>query len=173
LVADHSEVFSPFREVAGPLFEAMLLGKGELARRPNVSMRLPALGEPSARLLVTPGWDRRRKLVMPFIHAEFVVERTARAGIVCNKPLPDVELAIDILDDGPRWRRWSTASGASALDRMARTMGEFVERPDVVFARSAGRCCLCGRGLTDEASRGRGIGPECIEKYRSAFSTNK
>jgi hypothetical protein len=173
LVGEHNEVFFLFREAVVPVFEAILSGKGRLTRRPSVSLRLPALGGPSARVLVTPGWDRRRKLVLPFIHAEFVVERIASAGIACKQPLPHAELAIDISEDGPRWRRWSTAFGASALDRMARTMSDYIESPEVVFARSADRCCLCGRGLTDEVSRGRGIGPECIEKYRSVHSTNK
>ncbi len=29
------------------------------------------------------------------------------------------------------------------------------------FGQESGRCCKCNRGLTDEASRERGIGPEC------------
>jgi hypothetical protein len=32
-----------------------------------------------------------------------------------------------------------------------------------VFARSHDSCCVCGRHLTDEQSRSRGIGPECIK----------
>ena len=32
------------------------------------------------------------------------------------------------------------------------------------FADELGRCCLCGRTLTDEASRARGMGADCAEK---------
>jgi len=35
----------------------------------------------------------------------------------------------------------------------------------LTFAREKGRCCCCGKGLTDERSRHYGIGPEC-EKFR-------
>ncbi|WP_437194633.1 DUF6011 domain-containing protein [Planctomicrobium sp. SH527] len=38
----------------------------------------------------------------------------------------------------------------------------FLLFPDQVFARSKDRCCCCGRPLTDEISRARGIGPECL-----------
>ena len=31
------------------------------------------------------------------------------------------------------------------------------------FAQNLGRCCLCGRTLTDEASRARGMGADCAE----------
>lgn len=32
------------------------------------------------------------------------------------------------------------------------------------FAKNLGRCCICGRTLTDEASRARGMGADCAEK---------
>lgn len=32
------------------------------------------------------------------------------------------------------------------------------------FGKESGRCCRCNRGLTDEASRERGIGPECAKR---------
>lgn len=32
------------------------------------------------------------------------------------------------------------------------------------FGQEVGVCCRCGRSLTDETSRARGIGPDCAEK---------
>src|SRR4051794_30203026 len=74
LVAGHGEVFCRFREVADPIFEAMLEGETKFTRRPNVSLRLPAQGDPLARVLVRPGWDRRKKEIRPGMTAETVIE---------------------------------------------------------------------------------------------------
>jgi hypothetical protein len=101
------------------------------------------------------------------------VERTATAGIICKKPLPHVEVAVEIDDEGPRWKRWGCENGHTALELIAGTMTDFIEDPEGVFARSADRCCLCGRSLTDEVSRGRGIGPECIQRYHLVYSATK
>jgi hypothetical protein len=54
----------------------------------------------------------------------------------------------------------------SALDdarRVVETMRDFLDDSRAVLARSCGHCCICGRGLADELSRSRGIGPECIK----------
>jgi hypothetical protein len=170
LVASHSRVFSDFREIAEPIFDAMLEGESVFSRRPNVSLRLPVSGGLAARVLVRPGWDRRRKEIRSGMTAEMVIERVATAGIRCNIPLPHVEVAVEMSDKGPRWTLWTHDDGESALHLMVGTMAEFVEDPERVFARSSDRCCLCGRRLTDEVSRGRGIGPECIQKYHLAYT---
>lgn len=41
----------------------------------------------------------------------------------------------------------------------------FLDDPDAAFALSGANCVFCGRPLTDEASRLRGIGPDCFEEY--------
>lgn len=43
------------------------------------------------------------------------------------------------------------------------TMEDYLRDPRAVLARSHDNCCCCGRGLTDELSMSRGIGPECIK----------
>jgi hypothetical protein len=173
LVAGHGGVFCQFREVADPIFEAMLEGETKFTRRPNVSLRLPAQGNPLARVLVRPGWDRWKKEIRPGMTAETVIERFATTGIVSDKPLPHVEVIVEISDTGPRRTMWSYQHGEEALELMAETMADFIEDPEGVFARSSDRCCLCGRRLTDEVSRGRGIGPECIQKYHLVYSATK
>lgn len=35
------------------------------------------------------------------------------------------------------------------------------------YYRSVGMCCICGAVLTDQVSRARGIGPECIKKVHA------
>jgi hypothetical protein len=48
-------------------------------------------------------------------------------------------------------------------DQALQTIADYLADPATVFARSHGHCCICGRSLTDELSRSRGIGPECIK----------
>jgi hypothetical protein len=48
--------------------------------------------------------------------------------------------------------------------RVVGTIREFLDDSRTVLARGYDHCCICGRGLTDELSRSRGIGPECIQK---------
>jgi hypothetical protein len=48
--------------------------------------------------------------------------------------------------------------------RLVETIHDFLDDAAAVFARSHDHCCICGRGLTDEVSRSRGIGPECVHK---------
>jgi hypothetical protein len=49
------------------------------------------------------------------------------------------------------------------LRRAVAVMDDFLADRRAVFARSHNNCCVCGRSLTDEQSRARGIGPECIK----------
>jgi hypothetical protein len=50
--------------------------------------------------------------------------------------------------------------------RVVETIHDFLDDAAAVFARSHDHCCICGRGLTDEVSRSRGIGPECVHKIQ-------
>jgi hypothetical protein len=64
---------------------------------------------------------------------------------------------------GPKvWRIHSTV--LYDLRRVVATVDSFVQDHRAVLARSHDHCCICGRVLTDELSRSRGIGPECIHK---------
>lgn len=77
----------------------------------------------------------------------------------------------DALDDA--WIKWPSGrvtvykSGVEDLILAAMTdhMGAMRR-----YARTIGRCCRCGKRLTDERSRHYGIGPEC-EKYMPSIIT--
>ena len=61
-------------------------------------------------------------------------------------------------------KRRSEAAKRGAATRSARRERRVYEIAKAVLSRSvspASRCYLCGRGLTDEQSRRRGVGPEC------------
>lgn len=53
------------------------------------------------------------------------------------------------------------ANIAGILDRIAE---HGVEASAALYGQEIGRCCRCNRHLTDQVSRERGIGPECIKK---------
>lgn len=70
---------------------------------------------------------------------------------------------LDVLDKievHPRYK-----SFAADVDRFVVIVERFLADPDAVFALSGANCVFCGRALTDEASRLRGIGPDCFEEY--------
>jgi hypothetical protein len=39
----------------------------------------------------------------------------------------------------------------------------------MIFARHIGACSICGKTLTDQESRDKGIGPECVKKYPDGY----
>jgi Family of unknown function (DUF6011) len=139
-----------------PIFEALFVGT---TRRP--CLRVPS--PPDGWVLLRPGKKQ------PVVVCEMVIERLLAFPHSCEKELPHVEMSVKISASGPRWNRWGCGEGLArsdaALERMVDVMRDFLIDPDAVFARSAGRCCLCQRLLKDEVSRGRGIGPECVQKY--------
>lgn len=57
--------------------------------------------------------------------------------------------------------RVSKATGDAMVAAIA---AQGVEASGLRFGQESGVCCRCGRGLTNEASREAGIGPECATK---------
>src|SRR5262249_43717595 len=55
-------------------------------------------------------------------------------------------------------------TAADDARRIIQTIRDFLDDSRAVLARSSDHCCVCGRGLTDELSRSRGIGPECFKR---------
>ena len=54
--------------------------------------------------------------------------------------------------------------GATA--RLADSLREWVDNPAAMWTGSSDHCLFCGKSLTDDVSRTRGIGPECLKKYQ-------
>lgn len=68
-----------------------------------------------------------------------------------------------------RLTSWYHSRYFEALQNFAQTAKEFVLFPWQVFSRSADHCCICGKPLIDDISRGRGIGPECLRHVSNCF----
>jgi hypothetical protein len=160
LFGPHRADFGRLFEEASAYFAEAMRGK-VYARRPNVSLRLPALGEPAARLIVYPcglvtgkgGGGKEWTPCLGAARAEFLVCRR-------DKPKSEVGLvwSLGVVKLGGYYPRY----GPENIGRMAQVCRDFLTAPAVVFARSATACCVCGKTLTDGVSRARGIGPECL-----------
>ncbi len=55
-------------------------------------------------------------------------------------------------------------TGNEAISYLSRIVNEGVEASSRLYAQELGRCSRCNRTLTDEASRARGLGPECATR---------
>jgi hypothetical protein len=161
-------MFAACLEKAGAIFEAMRNRADEpYKRRPPISLRLVCSGDPAAKVVIVPGAHRDRTgilLDLDIQHFELLEERS----VIYNGE--DVlkrtkKLAVDnVSGRGPRNGSWIYKSALEDAQRLVATVREFLADPVAVFARSHDNCCICGRGLTDELSRSRGIGPECIKR---------
>ena len=54
---------------------------------------------------------------------------------------------------------------AHARDNILSKIGQDPKASSVLYGKELGRCGVCNRTLTDEASRKAGIGPVCAEKF--------
>jgi len=162
VLAENADVLAEFEKVT----REFCIGQAEnrtFARRPQLGFKLVCEGDPPARIAVRPNWSRHRKQVLfDHINVELMIERKLNAegattvdrgfGLAFNRGIPQGTLWAGYCPDG--------------AERMVGTIRGFLADPAAVFARSADNCCICGRRLTDDTSRTRGIGPECIQTIR-------
>jgi hypothetical protein len=180
-LAEQAALCERFRQMLAPLFTNMLAKAREgmapeekLRRRPNVSLRLIADGQPLAKLLVLPSWDSRDKTMdCERLDVELMVEDAARINDTEAKQWrKQIDLRINPpyhshpLYRGPRLTRYWPKSAEADVRRVVDTIRSFVENPRGVLARARDNCCICGKPLIDELSRSRGIGPVCIDLAR-------
>jgi hypothetical protein len=138
-----------FRALTAGYFKAF--AKPPYSRRPNLGLRLP--GE-SCVIAVRPSWSWAQK------------------QLDCDKVLveciTDDKLLSIRLKPGelPRHSQISLRYGDVALGRLLQVVRTFVKDPQRVFSGGQDFCGICGRRLTDAASRTRGIGPESLVKYQ-------
>jgi hypothetical protein len=167
---ENAPLLQSFRSKVASLFRIMLEdSKPPFKRKPPISLRLICDGDPPAKLIVHPQWDRYDKTTNPeFVCCELLQERFRTVGGQRVKQFGE-QLAFNI-GDKPQYLNHRPRVGlmyeTGELDarRAIKIIREFVDDHRVVFARSHDHCCICGKGLTDELSRSRGIGPECIKK---------
>jgi len=64
---------------------------------------------------------------------------------------------------------WYHRFAPVAVHEFINTVSDFILFPWQVFGRSKNKCCCCGKGLTDDISRSRGVGPECLRSAALCF----
>jgi hypothetical protein len=152
-----------FRRVLAAYFGRVTEGR-EYKRRPNVSILLHAPGEPPARLAALPSWDRRSKR---FNAGEIDLEMLVERSHYMNPWHP--VLCLTLAERGPRVTRESLSEEEDFRARMLRLVDSFLADPAAVITQRAAWCGFCGRALTDEQSRARGVGPECLRRRGTLF----
>ena len=162
-LSKYATVVEQFGALVTPLFEQMWERTTKpIQRRPNISLRLIAEGEPKAKLITLPllrVYYGQKTLDCGVLFGELMVEWTQTIGGVEAKKWTK-QLTYSLHDEPA-----VSLIRPSVLDdlrRVVETMRQFVADPRVVLARCHDNFAICGRSLVDEVSRARGIGPECI-----------
>jgi hypothetical protein len=163
---ENAELLQAFRLRMRALFDAMQSRiPGPYSRRPNISLRLIAEGEPAAKLIVLPQFWRGspgNRLDIGAHEIEFMQEKPVKAngqeGMQYQKRIG----FTNELGSPPRVGS-IYKSAVDDVKRAVATIRDFMMDSRAVLARGCDHCCICGWPLTDELSRSRGIGPECIK----------
>jgi hypothetical protein len=169
--ANRSGRLNDFRCRMQQFFEAARQpGDEPYKRRPNISLRLLCADNPPGKVIVLPALRGHRKDIylncssqrLELLEEEDVTTSKGPAKKFSQK------LCVCISPDGAAITLLSM-TGFNDVRRLVATITDFLDNPAAVLARSHDRCCICGRKLTDELSRSRGIGPECIQKIDFGF----
>lgn len=148
-----------FHDIAERIFREKTEG-ATYKRKPGVALRLQ---EDNVRLTATPSWNKYAKtLNCSELRLELLTEQKATTGGKEGIKL-DWLFHFKLTPDWPptltKMHIWPPCEDTSAFCRIIR---DFVQDPLAVLGRNSDNCGICGRCLTDGASRSRGIGPECI-----------
>jgi hypothetical protein len=128
----------------------------EFRRKPSLRLRvaLPS----GAHLVLEPKWVKPRARGLGSVDASTI----RGEAVTVRRDRPWAPFSMTLTADGATSAGISRESPDYCRLVVAATQ-ELCSNPLGVFARSTDHCCICGRALTDELSRCRGIGPECIK----------
>ena len=179
-----------FKEMLTTFFKAKASDKGnQLLRRPQIAVRL--LDGEEHVYTIRPGWkspttrlyEKDKFVPNP---SDLVLDPNVRGGLYVRVQefgkLDFNNLFVDAIhqehgkcarfsfDDAClTMRSWHPSRYFEALNKFAETTKDFIFQPWLVFGRGKDRCCICSKPLTDEISRGRGVGPECLRQVSNCF----
>jgi hypothetical protein len=167
LLASNANVLESFRVRMTTLFAPLEVAArkradGPFKRKPPISLRLIMEGEQPSKLVVLPhhlvrGHRDQRIVTLDCSRLDCELFDTNAAG------KSHVRFKMRLSPCKANVNRWSWKTAINDANRAIGTMRDFVTDRRKVLARSHDHCCVCGRHLTDELSRSRGIGPECIQ----------
>jgi hypothetical protein len=161
---ERHQLFQALREKVAAFADREGEGRTFL-RRPPIGFRLPAEDLPPGHVAVTPRWLKgnvRRKVPGRLVTSEVDLELVETRMKVFGDGRPTREMSLRVTATGCVARRYYPSHWGACLGRIVLTVEQFLQEPFIVFARSSDACCVCGRGLSDQLSRSRGVGPECL-----------
>jgi hypothetical protein len=159
----NSAVAEEFRQLCERHFESVLDGKGPFRRRPHASLRLICGTAVPTKLIICPCGTVRCGEFIPQIdrvYCELLQERTRVVGGEEARKFTRL-LTVTIRPEGSSLGTIHSRAVEHAEMALG-VMADLITDAGAVFARSHDHCCCCGKGLRDELSRARGIGPECV-----------
>jgi hypothetical protein len=160
----------PFRQMVEGYFRQQSDGK-TWKQRPPLGFRLP---HGDYFFVVKPSVQRDRPLVNEIVNdRECLVNGKEVVTVVPDKMTIEAlrvegrlkanAMTIRLEPGLHKPTRWGHWFGIDALDNLVEMVNFFVlVGPETVFAKNSDHCSVCGKGLTDQLSRDRGIGPECL-----------
>ena len=161
-------------DMAVNYFRCKCLDKTNLKRRPPVAL---CLRDPDHVFTLKPGFRQPRKRLVDrietiveygqmefdtiYIDCVSVIEMPPQNG----RPVLQHQRAckLRVNEAGQlSWSSWTYRYAPIAVHEFVNTANDFILFPWQIFSRSKDRCCCCGKRVTDDISRSRGIGPECL-----------
>jgi hypothetical protein len=171
-----------FYEMAVNYFQCKCLNKTNLERRPPVALCLrdpdhvftlkPGFRQPVKRLvngIVTFAEYGQMEFDALYIDCVSVVEMPPLDGRPVLRHQRACKLRLDESGRLSQSGTWYYRYGPIAVHEFVNTVNDFILFPWQIFSRSKDRCCCCGKPLTDEISRSRGVGPECLRSAALCF----
>ncbi|HBJ33420.1 MAG TPA: hypothetical protein DDZ51_01405 [Planctomycetaceae bacterium] len=164
-------------------FRCKCFDRTNLERRPPVSL---CLRDPDHVFTLKPGYrsaTKRRQQDGSMVFKEYGQMQFESVYIDCvsitelppqdgRQVLQHTKACKLRLDESGRLSHhgaWYYRYAPSAVDEFVKVVNEFILFPWQILSRSKNRCCCCGKWLTDDVSRSRGIGPECLRSAALCF----
>jgi hypothetical protein len=162
LLTENNDLLALFYERCVGFFEERTDECQGRKRQPSYALRLIMPGEPFARMVIKAEWVRReRRLDSGTLSVDVIWNYDGDPRFLDLART----LRLYLHRDGFRLRYWRFDDpGVQSAQRLLATVRGFLDEPEKVFGLSQDNCCCCGKALTDEHSRSRGIGPDCLKK---------
>ena len=172
-----------FFDMSVNYFRCKCLDKTNLERRPPVSL---CLRDPDHVFTVRPGFlspKKRRQqngsvtieeygqmqFETVYIDCVSITELPSQNGRAILKHTNACKLQLDESGQLSQHGTWYYRYAPIAVHEFVNVVSEFILFPWQILSRSKDRCCCCGKWLTDDISRSRGIGPECLRTAALCF----
>jgi hypothetical protein len=157
------DLLQRFHTSAASFFSTWTAGRTSFPSRPQVGLRLVADGKPGAMLVALPYWSQGTKAIDPSrLDCEWMSGSEEPGYMFTGWDFRrgfKLEVSLGWTD-----LRRCPGTIIGDIGRMLATMRDYLADDRAVFARGSPGCCICGKLLSDEKSRSRGVGPDCWQK---------